>query len=88
MSECESDAYRAPPPAPYPDYNNINNNLNILDMDDDSIKIEARLEVTIELHVLLYTVNIVCDCLTVLDCLCNAYLVCQLGHKVIINTYF
>ncbi|KAJ0180034.1 hypothetical protein K1T71_004625 [Dendrolimus kikuchii] len=31
-------------PAPYPDYNNINNNLNILDMDDDSIKIEARLE--------------------------------------------
>ncbi|XP_026729585.1 Golgi-associated PDZ and coiled-coil motif-containing protein-like [Trichoplusia ni] len=44
VSECESDAYRAPPPAPYPDYNNINNNLNILDMDDDSIKIEARLE--------------------------------------------
>ncbi|CAD0198451.1 unnamed protein product [Chrysodeixis includens] len=44
VSECESDTYRAPPPAPYPDYNNINNNLNILDMDDDSIKIEARLE--------------------------------------------
>ncbi|XP_075970327.1 Golgi-associated PDZ and coiled-coil motif-containing protein-like isoform X2 [Anticarsia gemmatalis] len=45
-SECESDTYRvgAAPPAPYPDYNNINNNLNILDMDDDSIKIEARLE--------------------------------------------
>ncbi|XP_075970332.1 Golgi-associated PDZ and coiled-coil motif-containing protein-like isoform X6 [Anticarsia gemmatalis] len=41
-SECESDTYRvgAAPPAPYPDYNNINNNLNILDMDDDSIKIE------------------------------------------------
>ncbi|CAK1553489.1 unnamed protein product [Leptosia nina] len=34
----------APAPATYPDYNNINNNLNILDMDDDSIKIEARLE--------------------------------------------
>ncbi|XP_022816087.1 uncharacterized protein LOC111349272 isoform X2 [Spodoptera litura] len=45
-SECESEPYRAapPPPANYPDYNNINNNLNILDMDDDSIKIEARLE--------------------------------------------
>ncbi|XP_060800959.1 protein Shroom2 isoform X2 [Amyelois transitella] len=39
-SECES-PYR---PAPYPDYNSINNNLAILDMDDDSIKIEARLE--------------------------------------------
>ncbi|KAH9635293.1 hypothetical protein HF086_004162 [Spodoptera exigua] len=45
-SECESEPYRVapPPPANYPDYNNINNNLNILDMDDDSIKIEARLE--------------------------------------------
>ncbi|XP_050557340.1 Golgi-associated PDZ and coiled-coil motif-containing protein isoform X4 [Spodoptera frugiperda] len=44
-SESESEPYRvAPPPANYPDYNNINNNLNILDMDDDSIKIEARLE--------------------------------------------
>ncbi|XP_049866167.1 Golgi-associated PDZ and coiled-coil motif-containing protein-like isoform X2 [Pectinophora gossypiella] len=31
--------------AAYPDYNSINNNLNILDMDDDSIKIETRLEV-------------------------------------------
>ncbi|XP_053602311.1 uncharacterized protein LOC128670567 isoform X2 [Plodia interpunctella] len=39
-SECES-PYRRPP---YPDYNSINNNLAILDMDDDSIKIEARLE--------------------------------------------
>ncbi|XP_072940737.1 uncharacterized protein [Epargyreus clarus] len=28
------------------DYNNINNNLAILDMDDDSIKIEARLEMS------------------------------------------
>ncbi|CAB3243931.1 unnamed protein product [Arctia plantaginis] len=45
-SECGSDTYRvsAPPPTTYPDYNNINNNLNILDMDDDSIKIETRLE--------------------------------------------
>ncbi|XP_045486382.1 Golgi-associated PDZ and coiled-coil motif-containing protein isoform X2 [Pieris rapae] len=33
-----------PEHAAYPDYNNINNNLDILDMDDDSIKIEARLE--------------------------------------------
>lgn len=47
-SESESEPYRvAPPPANYPDYNNINNNLNILDMDDDSIKIEARLEVRV-----------------------------------------
>lgn len=29
----------------YADYSAINNNLTILDMDDDSIKIEARLEV-------------------------------------------
>ncbi|KAJ8732596.1 hypothetical protein PYW07_015195 [Mythimna separata] len=43
-SECESEPYRVAPAATYPDYNNINNNLNILDMDDDSIKIEARLE--------------------------------------------
>ncbi|XP_068630467.1 uncharacterized protein [Battus philenor] len=41
-SECGSARYR--PSAPYPDYNSINNNLSILDMDDDSIKIEARLE--------------------------------------------
>ncbi|XP_028161107.1 uncharacterized protein LOC114353342 isoform X2 [Ostrinia furnacalis] len=32
----------------YPDYNHINNNLAILDMDDDNIKIEARLEVSLE----------------------------------------
>ncbi|CAG9785211.1 unnamed protein product [Diatraea saccharalis] len=31
----------------YPDYNSINNNLAILDMDDDNIKIEARLELPI-----------------------------------------
>ncbi|XP_028036388.1 Golgi-associated PDZ and coiled-coil motif-containing protein-like [Bombyx mandarina] len=30
--------------ARYPDYNAVNNNLNILDMDDHSIKIETRLE--------------------------------------------
>ncbi|XP_026328540.1 Golgi-associated PDZ and coiled-coil motif-containing protein-like isoform X2 [Hyposmocoma kahamanoa] len=58
-SECESPRYgdpylttasanaapAAPPAAPYPDYNSINNNLSILDMDDDTIKIETRLEV-------------------------------------------
>ncbi|XP_052753809.1 Golgi-associated PDZ and coiled-coil motif-containing protein-like isoform X2 [Galleria mellonella] len=41
-SACSSPQYR--PPVAYPDYNSINNNLSILDMDDDSIKIEARLE--------------------------------------------
>ncbi|KAM3962927.1 Golgi-associated PDZ and coiled-coil motif-containing protein [Aphomia sociella] len=43
-SECSSPHYR--PPLAYPDYNSINNNLSILDMDDDSIKIEARLELS------------------------------------------
>ncbi|CAH0407635.1 unnamed protein product [Chilo suppressalis] len=32
---------------PYPDYNSLNNNLAILDMDDDNIKIEARLEMPV-----------------------------------------
>ncbi|XP_059048304.1 Golgi-associated PDZ and coiled-coil motif-containing protein-like [Achroia grisella] len=41
-SECSSPQYRAP--VAYPDYNSINNNLSILDMDDDSIKIETRLD--------------------------------------------
>lgn len=59
-SECESPRYTdpylttatakvaepVPTAAPYPDYNSINNNLSILDMDDDTIKIETRLEVS------------------------------------------
>ncbi|GBP32809.1 Golgi-associated PDZ and coiled-coil motif-containing protein [Eumeta japonica] len=47
-SECESPGYTEVPyrlpQAPYADYNSINNNLSILDMDDESIKIEAQVE--------------------------------------------
>ncbi|KAG6452255.1 hypothetical protein O3G_MSEX007523 [Manduca sexta] len=39
-----SGSERGPAAAPYRDYNALNNNLTILDMDDDSIKIEAQLE--------------------------------------------